>query len=176
MGMVEEARRWSWRWRWWWWREVIDEWWRKSSDSWRRIHRDVAPPDLDERRPIVEVGSSRATSASQEPYSSSPGAGSQGRRFRRPRPVVDAHKHSGWKNYGGSATARRGKNLCSIGCVFVWLIGCLYSPVQGDLVSRSWSKLFMTLQLEGKETKTKNCKKRPRPRKPRNWILADHFM
>jgi len=39
---------------------------------------------------------------------------------------------------------------------------------------RSRSKPFRTLQLEGQETKTKNCKKRPRPHKARSRISADH--
>jgi hypothetical protein len=56
----------------------------RSRSSWRWIRRDVAPPDLDGRRPVIKTGSSRAKSASQKPYSSSSGVGLQGRGFRRP--------------------------------------------------------------------------------------------
>jgi hypothetical protein len=94
----------------------------RDRSSWWRICKDVAPPDLDGRRPVVKVGSSRAESVSQKPYSSSPGAGSQGRKFRRPaHPVAGACKRSGWKNYGGSTTVE-GKNRSSIGCVLTWPI------------------------------------------------------
>jgi hypothetical protein len=56
----------------------------------------------------MKIGSSRATSASQKPYSPFLGAGSQRQRFQRPtRPVTDARKRSGWRRYGGSAIARR---------------------------------------------------------------------
>ena len=65
----------------------------RARSSRRRIRRDIAPHDLDGRRPVVKVGSSRVTSASQKPYSSSPGAGSQGRGFQRPAlPNVGARK------------------------------------------------------------------------------------
>jgi hypothetical protein len=66
--------------------------------SWRRIRRDVASSDLDGRQPVVKVGSSRTDSASQKPYSSSPGAGSQRWGFRRPaliRSLVHASDRTG---------------------------------------------------------------------------------
>jgi hypothetical protein len=82
----------------------------RARHSWRRIRRDVAPPDLDGRRPVVKVGNSRTDSASQKPYSPSPGAGSQRWEFRRPaRPVAGACKRSDWSSYDGSATTRIGK-------------------------------------------------------------------
>ena len=82
----------------------------RDRSSWRRTRRDVAPPDLDGRWPVVKIESSRARSASQKPYSSPPGTGSQGRGFRRPAlPIVGARGRSGWRDYDGSATARRGK-------------------------------------------------------------------
>jgi hypothetical protein len=102
----------------------------RARRSWRRIRRDVAPPDLDGRRPVVKVGSSRTDSASQKPYSPSPGVGSQRRGFRRPaRPIAGARKQSDWKSYGGSATARIGKNSSSIRLILAWPVGCLYSPI-----------------------------------------------
>ena len=66
----------------------------RARSSWRWIRRGVASPDLDGRQPAVEVGSSRTESVSQKPYLSSPGAGLQGRGFRRPTlPNVDARRH-----------------------------------------------------------------------------------
>jgi hypothetical protein len=44
----------------------------RARSSWRQIRRDIASPDLDGRRPVVEVRSSRAKSISQKPYSSLP--------------------------------------------------------------------------------------------------------
>jgi hypothetical protein len=59
---------------------------------------------------VMEVGSSRAKSASRKPYSSSPGAGSKGRGFRRPAlQNAGARRRSKWRDYGGSVVARRGK-------------------------------------------------------------------
>jgi hypothetical protein len=82
----------------------------RARRSWWRIRWDVAPSDLDRRQPVVKVGSSHVNSASQKPYSPSPGAGSQRRGFRRPTlPNVGAHRRSGWRDYGGSAVARRRK-------------------------------------------------------------------
>jgi hypothetical protein len=81
---------------------------------WRRRRLDTALW----RRATVKVGSSRAKSASQKPYLSSPGAGSQVREFRRSaRPVTGARRRLGWINYGSSATTRRGKLNSSIGSV-----------------------------------------------------------
>jgi hypothetical protein len=49
-------------------------------------------------------------SASQKSYSPSPSARSQRRGFRRPDPPnAGARRRSGWRNYGGSVVARRGK-------------------------------------------------------------------
>jgi hypothetical protein len=102
----------------------------RARRSWRRIRRDVAPPDLDGRRPVVKVRSSHTDSASRKPYSPSPGAGSQRPGFRRPtRSVAGARKRSDWSSYGGSATARIGKNSSSIRYILAWLVGCLYSYV-----------------------------------------------
>ena len=68
----------------------------RSRSSWRRIRRDVAPPDLDGRRLVMKIGSSRAKSAYQKPYSSSSGAGLQGQGFQRHAlPITGARKHSG---------------------------------------------------------------------------------
>jgi hypothetical protein len=84
--------------------------WRARS-SWRRICWDVAPPDLDRRRPVVKVGSSHAKSASQKPYLSSSGAGLEGRGFwRLALPNVGARRWSGWRDYGGSIVMRREKH------------------------------------------------------------------
>jgi hypothetical protein len=103
----------------------------RARRGWRRIRRDVAPPNLDGRRPVVKVGSNHMDSTSQKPYSHSPGAGSQRRGFQRPaRPVAGACKRSDWSSYGGSATARIGKNSSLIRYVLAWPVGCLYSPVQ----------------------------------------------
>jgi hypothetical protein len=103
----------------------------RARRSWWRIRRDVAPPDLDGRRPVVKVRSRSTDSASQKPYSPSPGVGSQRRGFRRPaRPVASGRKRSDWSSYGGSATARRDKNSRSIRYVLTWPLGCLYSPIQ----------------------------------------------
>jgi hypothetical protein len=72
---------------------------RRAQSSWRRIRRDIAPPDLDGRRPIVKIRSSRTKSNSQKPYLPSPGAGSQRWRFRRPTCLVDgARKRSCWRS------------------------------------------------------------------------------
>jgi hypothetical protein len=120
----------------------------RARRSWRRIRRDVAPPDLDGRLPVVKVGSSRVDSASQKPYSSSPGAGSQRQGFRRPaHPVAGARKQSDWSSYGGSATAKRRKNPRSIRYVLAWLLGCLYSPVQPTLCRDHDLSRFRTLNL-----------------------------
>jgi hypothetical protein len=82
----------------------------RARRSWQRIRWDVAPSDLDERRPVVKVGSSHADSTLQKPYSSSPGAGLQRRGFRRPAlPNAGARRRLGWRDYGGSAVARRRK-------------------------------------------------------------------
>ena len=86
----------------------------------------------------------------------------------------------GLSSYGGGATARRGKNPSSIGCVLAWPIGCLYSPDQPtscrdhDLnrIRTLGLQPFRTLQLDGQETK--NCKRRPHSRKARSRISADH--
>jgi hypothetical protein len=120
----------------------------RARRSWRRIRRDVAPPDLDGRRPVVKVGSSRADSVSQKTYSHSPDAGSQRRRFRRPaRPVAGARKRSDWSSYGGSATARIGKNSSSIRYVLAWPLGCSYSPVQPTSCRDHDLSRFRTLNL-----------------------------
>jgi hypothetical protein len=51
-------------------------------------------------------------SASRKPYSPSPGAGSQRRRFWRPaRPVTGARERQGWSLSGSSAAVSRGKTL-----------------------------------------------------------------
>jgi hypothetical protein len=51
-------------------------------------------------------------SASQKPYSPSPGAGSQRRRFWRPaRPVAGARERPGWSLSGSSTAVSRGKTL-----------------------------------------------------------------
>jgi hypothetical protein len=103
----------------------------RARRSWRRIRRNVAPPDLDGRRPVVKVRSSRTDSASPKPYSHSPGAGLQRRGFQRPaRSVAGARKRSDWSSYDDSATTRIGKNSSSIRYVLAWPVGCLYSPVQ----------------------------------------------
>jgi hypothetical protein len=87
----------------------------RARRSWRRIRRDTTPPDLDGRRPVVNVGSSRADSASQKPYSPSRDAGSQRRGFRRPtRPVAGARKRSDWSSYGGSAMREETKTLAQL--------------------------------------------------------------
>jgi hypothetical protein len=116
--------------------------------SWRRIRQDVAPPDLDGRRPVVKVGSSCADSAFQKPYSPSLGARSQRRGFRRhAHPVTSARKRSDWSSYGGSATARRGKNSRLIKFVLAWPVGCLYSPVQPISCRDHDLSRFRTLNL-----------------------------
>jgi hypothetical protein len=89
--------------------------------SWRQIRRDVAPPDLDGRRPIVKVRSSHADSASQKPYSSYPDAWSQRWGFWRPAlPNVGACRRLGWRDYGGSAVARRRKFYLTTLGFFNW--------------------------------------------------------
>jgi hypothetical protein len=116
--------------------------------GWRWIRRDIALPDLDGRRPVVKVGSSRADSASQKPYSPSPGAESQRQGFQRPtRPVAGPRKRSDWSSYGGSAAARRRKNSRSIRYVLVWLLGCLYTPVQPTSCRNHDLSRFRTLNL-----------------------------
>jgi hypothetical protein len=87
----------------------------RARRSWQWIRRDVAPPDLDRRRPVLKVWSSLTDNAFQKSYSPSLGAGSQRRGFRRPaHPVAGARKWSDWSSYGDSATARIDKNSCSI--------------------------------------------------------------
>jgi hypothetical protein len=116
--------------------------------SWRRIHQDIAPPNLDGRRPVVKVRSSRTDSASQKPYSPSPGAGSQRLGFWRPtRSVIGARKRSDWSSYGGSARARIGKNSSSIRYILAWLVGCLYSYVQPTSCRDHDLSHFRTLNL-----------------------------
>jgi hypothetical protein len=93
----------------------------RARRSWRRIRWDVAPSDLDRRRLVVKVGSSRADSASQKPYSPSPGAGSQRQGFRRPTlPNTGARRWSGWRDYGSSAVARRRKFYLTTLGFFNW--------------------------------------------------------
>jgi hypothetical protein len=121
---------------------------RRARRSWRRIRQDVASPDLHGRRPVVKVKSSHTDSASQKPYSSSPGTGSQRRRFWRPaHPVVGARKWSDWSSYDGSTTARIGKNSSSIRSILAWPIGCLYSPVQPTSCHDHDLSRFRTLNL-----------------------------
>jgi hypothetical protein len=92
----------------------------RARRSWR-IRQDVAPPDLDGRWPVVKVGSSRADSDSQKPYSSSPGAGSQRRGFRRPALLnTGARRRSGWRDYGDGAVARRRKFYLTTLGFFNW--------------------------------------------------------
>jgi len=115
----------------------------------------------------VKIRSSRTKSASQKPYSPSPGAGSQRRGFRRPaRPVVGACRRSNWRSYGGSTTTRRDKNPNSIRLFLAWLVGCIYI-----VLSNRPCRLGLC-KLEGQENK--NYKRRPRSRKARSRISADH--
>jgi hypothetical protein len=126
----------------------------RARRSWRRIRRDVAPPNLDERRPVVKVGSSCTDSASQKPYSSSPGVGSQRWGFQRPaHSVAGARKRSDWSSYDGNTTARKGKNPSSIRWILAWSVGCLYSPVQRTSCRDHDLSRFRTLRLEGQEIK-----------------------
>jgi hypothetical protein len=100
--------------------------------SWRRIRRDVAPPDLDGRWPVVKVRSSRMDSAFQKTLF----VFSQCRiiKTRVPQTCSSSHytrKRSDWSSYGGSVTTRIGKkNSSSIRYILAWPVGCLYSPVQ----------------------------------------------
>jgi hypothetical protein len=78
----------------------------------RRWRRDATPLDLVGRRAVTKFGSSRTKSASQKPYSSSPDAGSQRQRFRRPaRPVAGARKQSDRSLGDDGATVSKGKTL-----------------------------------------------------------------
>jgi hypothetical protein len=120
----------------------------RARRSWGRIRRDVAPLDLDGRRLVVKVGSSRMDSASQKPYSPSPVVGSQRRGFRKPaHPVAGVRKRSDWSSYGSSATTRIGNNSSLIGCVFAWPVCCLYSPVQPTSCHDHDLSRFRTLNL-----------------------------
>jgi hypothetical protein len=120
----------------------------RARRSWWRIRRDVVPPNLDGRHPVVKVESSRTDSASQKPYSSSPGAESQKRGFRRPaRPVAGVRKWLNWSSYSGSATARIGKSSSSIRYVLACPVGCLYSPVQLTSCRDHDLSYFRTLNL-----------------------------
>ena len=117
----------------------------------------------------MKIRSSRTKSASQKPYSPSPGAGSQRRGFRRPaRPVVGACRRSNWRSYGGSTTTRRGKNPNSIRLFLAWLVGCIY------IVLSNRPRRLGLCKLEGQEIKNQNYKRRPRSRKARSRISADH--
>jgi hypothetical protein len=81
--------------------------------SWQRIRWDVAPPNFDGKHPVMEVGSSCAKSASQKPYSSSPGAWSQGRGFwRLDLLIAGTRRCSRWRSYDGGTVASVKRALC----------------------------------------------------------------
>jgi hypothetical protein len=109
----------------------------RARRSWRWIRRDVAPPNLDGRQPVVKVESSRTDSAE-----------SQKRGFRRPaRPVAGVCKWLNWSSYGGSATARIGKSSSSIRYILACPVGCLYSPIQLTSCRDHDLSYFRTLNL-----------------------------
>jgi hypothetical protein len=87
----------------------------RARSSWQRIRRDVAPSDLDGKRLVVKIRSSHAKSASQKPYSSSLGAGSQRRGFSRPaRPVTGACRRSNWRSYAAAKRREEAKPLAQL--------------------------------------------------------------